>query len=135
MLLHIIPSSKLTDNTNNHLCSAGQFLTLAVTLWTTFLIVYRIHFTSKHDVLNRGQPRFYKVLEIILQSAAIYSVALVVNALQQAIPRDQSNVWPLLTLDNYAGSILHTTTVCQTKYYTVFPAHCTVLRVSRLLSW
>ncbi len=58
-----------------------------------------------------------------------------INALQQDIPRDQSNVWPLLTLDNYAGSILHTTTVRQTKNHVILPAHCIVLRVLRLPSW
>ena len=117
MLFRLGPFARLTNATNNRLVAAGEFTTLAVTLLATFLIAYRICSTSKRNALSRRKPRFHKTLEIILQSAAIHSLALVTSALLSAIPQTQSNNWPIFNAGNYAGIVLHSTTVCQSKYY------------------
>ncbi len=61
--------------TDNRLISAAFFTTLVVTLWTTGLIAYRIH-SSSNLIQNRQKPRFYNILEIIIQSSFLYLLVL-----------------------------------------------------------
>lgn len=134
MVLDILPSSPVSATTHNHIASAGLFMTLAATLWTTILIAYRIYSASKHNSLNQAKPRFYNILEIIMQSAFIYSLALVTSALLEAIPQNESNVWPLFKAAFYIGSILHAITVCRPRYYIIL-AVLIMIRVFHLPSW
>ena len=91
--------------TTNHLMSAALFTTLAVTIWTTVLIAYRIHSTSNF-ILNRKKPRFYNIIEIVMQSSLIYSLALVPTALIVVVPPQQSNLVTLTIASYYLGTIL-----------------------------
>lgn len=113
MVLDIVPSTVQAGTAHNHLITAGLFTTLVGTLWTTVLIAYRIYSESRH-ILHGAKPRFYNILEIIIQSSFAYSVALVANALIVAMPLNQSNVFTLFTAGNYVGVILHAITVCLT---------------------
>ncbi|KJA18846.1 hypothetical protein HYPSUDRAFT_44843 [Hypholoma sublateritium FD-334 SS-4] len=99
-----IPTIQLTVATHNGLISAALFTTLAVTLWTTSLIAYRIYSASTH-ILNGARPRFYNILEIIIQTSFIYSLTLVMNAVLAAIPPNQGNPWTFLTASNYIATI------------------------------
>ena len=115
-----------TAATQTHLDSAGLFTVLAVTLWTTTLIAYRIYSVS-NNVLNREKPRLYRILELITQSSFIYSLALVADAVLGTIPLKQSNVWKLSMVSSYVGVIVSAITVCQCRYYcyiTLFVIRC-----------
>ena len=94
-----------------HLTSAALFTTLAVTLWTTGLIAYRIY-SGSNLILNRKRPRFYNILEMVVQSSFIYSLALVPSALFPEITQTQSNMYTLITASNYMAAILSAITVC-----------------------
>ena len=113
MVLSYFPNTAVTQT---HLDSAGLFTVLAVTLWTTTLIAYRIYSLS-NNVLNREKPRLYKILELITQSSSIYSLALVADAVLGTIPLTQSNVWTLSMVSSYVGVIVSAITVCQSRYY------------------
>ncbi|KJA18851.1 hypothetical protein HYPSUDRAFT_205069 [Hypholoma sublateritium FD-334 SS-4] len=103
------PRQLATGATRNHLLSVGLFTTLAVTLWTTTLIVYRIY-SAANDTLNRQKPRFYNILEMITQSSLIYALALGANALLAVIPQRPSDVWTIFTVANYVGVVLYAIT-------------------------
>ncbi len=106
-----LPSKNFTIPTQLHLDTAGLFIALAVTLWTTVLIAYRIYSASK-GILKGRKYRFYRILEIIIQSSFIYSIALLADALLGTIPPRQSNFCVLAAISAYAGTILTTMTVC-----------------------
>ena len=95
---------------SNHLTSAAFFATLAVTVWTTALIAYRIYSTS-NLALNRKKLRFYNILEMIVQTSFAYSLALAPCALLGVIPETQSNIFTMVTASYYADVILSATTV------------------------
>lgn len=90
--------------TADRLMSAALFTTLAVTIWTTVLIAYRIYSTSDL-ILNRRTTRFRRILEIIIQSSLIYSLALGPSALIGIIKPQQFNFTTLLTASFYLDTI------------------------------
>ncbi|KJA15918.1 hypothetical protein HYPSUDRAFT_333942 [Hypholoma sublateritium FD-334 SS-4] len=108
MVFSLLPSSFQITTTINRLNSAGLFTTLAVTLWTTVLIAYRIY-SAARQTLSGTKTHFYNILEIIIQSAFIYSLALVTNAVLSAIPQNDANSLTLFTAENYVGVILYAT--------------------------
>ncbi len=114
MVLDIVPSALSSGTAHNHLITAGLITTLVGTLWTTILIAYRIYTASKHIGLNGGRPRFYSILEIIIQSSLAYSLALGANAIIVAMPLNQANVFTLFTAGNYIGVTLQAVTVRRT---------------------
>ena len=99
----------------NRLTSAALFTTLAVTLWATLLIAYRIY-SSSNLILNRKRPRFYNVLEMIIQTSFIYSLALVASAVAIAIPMTESNFLPLLWTVGYIFDIAFSITVFRATF-------------------
>ena len=103
--------SPTAASTHNELLNAGIILTLALTLWTTLLITYRIYSVSRHNP-SHSKARFQNILRILTQSAGIYSVALLANVPLLGIVPNQSNVWTIFTAGNYLGVILHVMTVC-----------------------
>ena len=114
MVLDLVPSALSAGTAHNHLITAGLITTLVGTLWTTILIAYRIYSASKHIAVKGAKPRFYSILEIIIQSSFTYSLALVANAIIVAMPLNQANVFTLFTAGNYIGVILHAVTVRRT---------------------
>lgn len=134
MVLSYFPN---TAATQTHIDSAGLFTVMAVTLWTTTLIAYRIYSLS-NNVLNREKSRLYKILELITQSASIYSLALIADAVLGTIPQKQSNVWILSMVSSYVGVIVSAITVCKSIYYhcnILFVTRCIMFRESHLPSW
>lgn len=106
-VLDASPSMHISPATHDHLTAAGLFTTLAVTLWTTILISYRIYSASNH-ILNRKKRHFYNILEIVIQSSFIYSLALVVNALLLTMPQSSS----IFTASSYIACFVAALTVC-----------------------
>lgn len=86
--------------TATNLGGAGLFMALAVTIWTTFLIAYRIYSASK-DVTGSERLRFRNILEIIAESSLLYSLVLVANALLVVIQGEQLNTRQLLSASAY----------------------------------
>lgn len=102
--------------THNHVTSAAMFTTLAETVSTTILIAYRIYSASNH-ILRREKRRFYNILEIVVQSSFIYSLALVANAVIDAIQPNDSNASTMSTASNYVCTILYAVAVRRSRYY------------------
>ncbi|KDR81224.1 hypothetical protein GALMADRAFT_136254 [Galerina marginata CBS 339.88] len=73
----------------NNLDGAGYFVSAATSLLTTLLIAYRIHFIFRHDGASRG--RFKHLIEILIQSSAVYSLTLLMNAISVILPIDETN--------------------------------------------
>lgn len=119
VVFDLVPRAHITPATHNTLMGAGLFTTLAMTLWTTILIAYRIYSASRH-ILNGAKPHFYNILEIVLQSSFLYSLALAASALLAAMPSNQSNIWTIFTALNYSAAILTAVTVCQTRYIVLY---------------
>ncbi|KJA18640.1 hypothetical protein HYPSUDRAFT_44996 [Hypholoma sublateritium FD-334 SS-4] len=87
----------------NNLLSATAFMTLASTLWTTILIAYRIYSVSKHNPSRRGSAPFKKILEIIGQSAVLYSLGSLMYAITGIITPNSSNIWTFSGLVYYSN--------------------------------
>ncbi|KAF8869918.1 hypothetical protein CPB84DRAFT_1855922 [Gymnopilus junonius] len=68
------PSSSQGDILNK-LLGSSLFVTFATTLVSTTLIAYRIHSVSKENVIQGTRRRVNHVIEILVQSAAVYSLA------------------------------------------------------------
>ena len=128
----LLPQTAATSH--DYFLVAGLFTTLAVTLWTTILIAYRFHSTSKY-VLNGEKPRFYNILEMIIQSLFIYSLALVANAVILFVPMTQANIGIVSPANNYIGIIIHATTVRLTRYNMILAVSLNLCRVLYLPSW
>ena len=116
IIIDILPVT-YPEALHNLLFSAGMFMTVATTLWTTILIAYRIHSLSRHNIPNRVNHRFYRILEIILQSSMAYSVALVIYAVSLAIPQTNSNTFQFFLSGNIICDIAMTIAVFQGRYY------------------
>ena len=121
------PTASTTTNTHNHLVSSGLFTTLAVTLWTTLLIAYRIYSASRQNILNGSKPHFHRILEMFTQSAGIFAIILAMNAIMLAVPQNGSNIWTIFTAGNYMGVTLHVITVCQVEYPTLLESFLNIL--------
>ncbi len=107
------PPAKQTDKTEatqNFLVISGLFVTVAVALWTTALIVFRIYSTSKY-IKSRAKPRFYHIVAIIMQSSLIYSFAVVALASFKLVPNNGSD-GSLLATGNNVKSLFLTLMVC-----------------------
>jgi len=69
---------------DNAVIAAQNFLSVAASLVTTLLIVLRIHSMSKENG-GSGQ-RFKHILDIVVQSAAVYSLVILVEAITFVLP-------------------------------------------------
>ncbi|KAF8886672.1 hypothetical protein CPB84DRAFT_1537540 [Gymnopilus junonius] len=64
------------------------FMDLAITLSTTVLISYRINSFAKRNPFPESRSRFKRIVEILVQSAAAYSIVIIVYAITTIIPID-----------------------------------------------
>ena len=87
---HFQPSPSQT-HTLNALIGSSLFVTSAATITSTLLIAYRIHATSKHNVLKSSRSRFNHIVEILAESAAAYAVASLALAIESIIPQTSSS--------------------------------------------
>ena len=114
-VIKCLKDAHLTIATVNDISSAALFMSLASTVWTTALIVYRIYSASRH-VLRGAKSRFYNIVEMITQSAIIYSFALVITAMLAVIPQNESNIFTIATTGFYASAFLNAIAVRRTRY-------------------
>ncbi|KAF8162114.1 hypothetical protein BJ912DRAFT_1006660, partial [Pholiota molesta] len=76
--------SEALSITLNALLSAAFFITFATTLITTILIAYRIYSVSKQEGVSAR--RFKHIIDIVIQSGAMNSLTLLVNAIIVVLP-------------------------------------------------
>ncbi|KAF8886623.1 hypothetical protein CPB84DRAFT_1850084 [Gymnopilus junonius] len=81
----------------NRLIAAGLFMTLVTSVVTTLLISYRIYSVAgTKDALPGSKRRFKHVVEILTESAAVYSVVAIMLAVVTIIPQTSNAFAPLL---------------------------------------
>ena len=93
-IANVIKISINYSNSNTYLLSQalqiqttlGMFSALTLTLFTTSLILYRIiAVTRRANLPKRTQNTYQKVVDVMVQSSALYSVVLLVWAISWAI--------------------------------------------------
>ena len=123
----------------NGLFSAAFLTTFLTTLLTTLLIIYRIHSVSRQsDALSQPSSRSFRhVLNLVLQSSAVYCIPVLFTAILQVIPQNDSNVWTLFCIESYLGSVFSLSVSANDYDYDTFSVliSLNLLRVWLLLSW
>ncbi|KAH9482016.1 hypothetical protein JR316_0006546 [Psilocybe cubensis] len=89
----------------NNISSALVFVSLGTTVSTTFLIGYRVHTASRLNVLHRRQA-FNYVINMIVESAAAYTVVLLLWAIIIIIPSTSFIQSPFSEADLYIQVVL-----------------------------
>lgn len=93
------------------LSSAALFMTFSATLLTTVLIAYQIYSVIRLDP-RKGTTRPYSAIaEVLVQSAAAYSLMVLWIAVVGIIPQNNTNGTALFCASNYAGPLLLVTAV------------------------
>ena len=88
----------------NNLLASGYFSSFSCTISSTLLIVYRIY-NSVSNRDNHSKKRFMQIVDVLVQSAAAYSLALMVAAISLVVlvtSRDNNTV-PLFVLQSYGA--------------------------------
>ena len=68
----------------NSLVASGTFLSLFCTISSTLLIVYRIY-NSVSNQDNHSKKRYLHIVDVLVQSAAVYSLVLLAAAITTVI--------------------------------------------------
>ena len=90
------------------LLASGYFSSFACTISSTCSIVYRIY-NSVSNQDNHSKKRFMHIVDVLVQSAAVYSVALMVSAIATLllVTTGGDNTLSLFAVINYNGNILY----------------------------
>ena len=99
------PTNSSVIKTLNNLASAGFFMTLGSTLLTTLLIVYRIHSVVSQNAMHRTHSPFQNILDLVVQSAALYAVVCLLYAIEGALPQSLGNGRTVYSLQYYTGAV------------------------------
>ena len=78
----------------NGLLASGYFSSFACTISTTLLIVYRIY-NSLSNGANHSKKRFIHIVDVLVQSAAVYSLTLMVAAIAEVVLVTSGNITAL----------------------------------------
>lgn len=116
--------------------SAAFFVTFVCTLASTCLIAYRIYPIFSHDSLT-SRGRFKKILDILIQSAAIYALAMLVQAIAFVImPLASKTPSAEIELSVYSSTLFLVISVCICSYpfgvLTLFQGLAPTLVVARI---
>ena len=105
----IVVNFNLVDHAvlNNQLLTAQAFVTCAATQSATFLISYRIYVVSKQSIPEGSRRRIRRTLDILLQSAAVYSVVAIGKAVTDVIPQTPHDIIALFPAANYIGTLFN----------------------------
>uniref|UniRef100_A0A8H7XQI6 Uncharacterized protein n=1 Tax=Psilocybe cubensis TaxID=181762 RepID=A0A8H7XQI6_PSICU len=82
----------------NSLTIALAFISLAITATATSLIGYRIYSTSKGNTIMQAKKRYTRIIILIVESSAVYSLLLLLFGIVLAVPafnQIDSSVGPL----------------------------------------
>lgn len=108
-------SSSANAVLGNNISSALIFVSLGTTVLTTFLIGYKIHSTSR---LNGPSSKkfFNRVVVLVVESAAAYSLVLFLNAIIAVVPSFLTLGSPLYEAEYYVDAVLIVVAVCSFYY-------------------
>ncbi|PPQ75261.1 hypothetical protein CVT26_014795 [Gymnopilus dilepis] len=90
------------------------FLTLATTLLTTLLISYRVYMVCRDSLKCGSATRFSQIIELLVQSAALYSVATLAYAIASVIPSRNQSLGPLVGIQYTSSFYLFSAGVAPT---------------------
>ena len=93
------------DKILDDLYASGYFLSFACTISSTLLIVYRIY-NSLSNGDNHSKKRFIHIVDVLIQSAAVYSFALLVAAIAFAVPFGSTVTLSMFAVLNYEGNAI-----------------------------
>ena len=99
----------------NDLFGSGLFSSFSCTISSTLLIVYRIYNSLSRDTSNHSKKRFMHVVDVLVQSAAAYSIAILITAIVDLFPSPGSDTMTLsmfAVLNYECAAILYFVSVC-----------------------
>lgn len=115
MIIELLPDTTSNPDISyiiaNDLGGVVRFVTAGSTLWTATLIAYRIRSVST-GFQHAAQHRFYYIIQIVIQSAFIYSLALTIDALLVMSTNWKLNPNPEILAQYYWDTILCAIRVC-----------------------
>ena len=115
MIIELLPNTTSSFGISyiitNDLVGVSLFVTAGLSLWTATLIAYRIQSVSK-GFQNATQHRFYHIIQIVIQSAFIYSLVLIIEALLVMSTNWKLNANPEILATYYSDTILCAIRVC-----------------------
>jgi len=91
----------------NDLIAAGYFSSFACTISSTLLIMYRIYnYLSRQDPYSK--KRFLHIVDVLVQSAAVYSLALLTSAIAGVVLVTSGNrpTLSMFAVINYESSAI-----------------------------
>lgn len=99
-------------------------MTFGTTLVTTLLIVYRINSATKEGISGRSGSRttFMHIVDIIVQSAAAYSLVALLYAISGVIPIASTNLVAIFNFQNWIG-VLYLTVSVRTLQFQIYELH------------
>ncbi|KJA20001.1 hypothetical protein HYPSUDRAFT_204066 [Hypholoma sublateritium FD-334 SS-4] len=101
ILIVFVPKLFFAKNSailHNNLLCAALFMTLASTLLTTILIIYRIYSVAKSSSITNPTKRsrkFSDIGDMVIQSAAVYALLSLIYAITVVIPTPSDEVYLL----------------------------------------
>lgn len=90
----------------NRLFASGAFMTFATTIISTFLIVYRIYLVSHQDFQSRSKYSFNTIIELAVQSAAVYAANAFVFAVAQLLVARPVVQLSFIVMEQYTLTLL-----------------------------
>ena len=95
----------------NRLIAAQAFITSATTLASTAIIVYQIHSTTR-EIPSNSKRLLAHILEILVQSAAAYSLMAIAYAISGVVPQSvNGNEVSWVTATDYITNLFNFTAV------------------------
>lgn len=83
--------------------STANFISVGTTMVGTFLISYRIYSVRKHT--GNSVQRFRHILEIVIESSAMYSLSLLVEAIAEILYIDAALATPIFAAVSYSSAL------------------------------
>ncbi|KAH9476423.1 hypothetical protein JR316_0011998 [Psilocybe cubensis] len=104
--IHELQTGGFNPNLFNGIESALAFTSVATTIVTTSLIGYRIQRHFRENRASGSNGTFKHILNIVIESAAIYSLLLLMDAISIIVPPFNELGTPWANVEYYVESIL-----------------------------
>ena len=89
----------------NQLSAAAIFVTFAATLAATFLISFRIYRASAYEMPEKSRRHFKEIVDILVQSSFVYSMAALADAISLVVPQSTTNAAAWFAANQYIAVI------------------------------